>query len=215
MNRPKQRDNHFTLVELLVVIAIIAVLAGMLLPALKTVKDKAKQMQCLNQMKQFGLATMNYVDDHDTWIPPISDGGGPLWACGAGSQANFGWATLYLPYYPARVPSIPALSCPSGPSETANSLYGSNYGLNGRCCRFYAWGTPWRKLGKAPNPSAFSYASEIRFDGSDQASKYMYDLGHPGFLHYRHNRSLNVLWLDFHATQETLVTTEMYGPWAW
>jgi prepilin-type N-terminal cleavage/methylation domain-containing protein/prepilin-type processing-associated H-X9-DG protein len=59
----------FTLIELLIVIAIIAILASMLLPALKTSKEKAYEISCTNNLKQFSLATMQYINDYNNWVP--------------------------------------------------------------------------------------------------------------------------------------------------
>jgi prepilin-type N-terminal cleavage/methylation domain-containing protein len=59
----------FTLIELLVVIAIIAILAGLLLPALAGAKDKGKKISCINALKQLTYATLMYADDNDQRLP--------------------------------------------------------------------------------------------------------------------------------------------------
>ncbi len=88
------RTRAFTLIELLIVIAIIAVLIGLLLPALASGKAHAKMVQCMSNQRQIGYAQQSYADEFDEYI--IREAGG--WFCRRDDRHSMPWALAYRPY---------------------------------------------------------------------------------------------------------------------
>ncbi|MBR6372031.1 MAG: type II secretion system protein [Victivallales bacterium] len=108
--------KKFTLIELLVVIAIIAVLAAMLLPALRKARAKAKDIGCINNLKQIGIGFMQYCLEHDDLIPTRSvNRSGSTWNPRGlvGYPRTLTWVHLVSPYFGVNINNITLHSKPA------------------------------------------------------------------------------------------------------
>ena len=102
--------NSFTLIELLVVIAIIAILAGMLLPALNSARNRARSAACISNLKQLGTATGMYLSDNKDWLMPQM----AYLQAGNGNYYKEGWSALLSDYLGAKIRPYPSDSYMTG-----------------------------------------------------------------------------------------------------
>jgi prepilin-type N-terminal cleavage/methylation domain-containing protein/prepilin-type processing-associated H-X9-DG protein len=139
---PRVRRSAFTLIELLVVIAIIAILAAILFPVFAKAREKARQISCLSNMRQLGLAFLQYNQDSDELYPlglvPVD----PASNNPDTSYYGAGWSNQVYPY----IKSVAVFKCPDDPNSRSFAI---SYAFNQNICQ---------KLEGAPDTGAASYS---------------------------------------------------------
>jgi prepilin-type N-terminal cleavage/methylation domain-containing protein/prepilin-type processing-associated H-X9-DG protein len=139
-----RNTRGFTLIELLVVIAIIAILAAILFPVFARAREKARQTQCLSNLKQTSLGWMMYASDYDEQVMPVQIGFYPpddivfyWWGSYNGSELVEEEGLIY-PY----MRNNQIRTCPTFPNELRGYLGQTGYGYNYNYLSPIDWGGP-------------------------------------------------------------------------
>jgi prepilin-type N-terminal cleavage/methylation domain-containing protein/prepilin-type processing-associated H-X9-DG protein len=200
----KHAERGFTLIELLVVIAIIAILMGILMPALRKVKEVARETACKSNLKNVGMAVQMYLDDFDRKIPDTRSANHHLWFENDGvtyrkpTNGDAYWGIFYKDYIGGQTKIF---GCPSFQSMVGGRLIYSYSGSNkardsNYVIRNAAFGLNHHSRARGRNtetihrPSEFIYAldhAEPRPDGG--TSDCLHNNNNPGAMNLTSYRS--------------------------
>ncbi len=158
-------EKIFTLIELLIVIAILSILASLLLPALGRAREKAKEMTCVNNLKQIGLRCFCYAENHDGWVVQ-SLSGGRWWQkldLGKGEDTYISWYIIKN-----------QLSCPCKETKNDYESYGTylNTKLSSVVVKDSSGSYYHRLAGQIQQPSTYHFIADTAQPDSDQAYYY-------------------------------------------
>lgn len=204
MKTEQKNHWHFTLIELLIVIAIIAILASMLLPALRSAREKAKEIACASNLKQLGTSSFMYSGDYVNHLPTTEVTGSSIWYCKlvlGGYVPSWGnYSTVGNIYWggPRQGVENTIFWCPSttlygDEGAHINSSYAMNDNLN------YS---KKPKIDSIKNPSDETMFMDGRIKaGTFNGVWYMKyaDLPDPVYQDWRHGNGINVIFLDGHV----------------